>query len=116
VPHGYDGDATEAIIAQIERFAPGFRERIAGQASYGPACLAAANPNFAGGDIITGAKDVRQVVFGPRTTLSPTTSASRACTSAQRRRHPDPACTECAAQMPPRKRSATSTARKASAR
>ena len=71
MPHGYAGDATEAIIAQIERFAPGFRERIAGQASYGPACLAAANPNFAGGDIITGAKDVRQLVFGPRTTLSP---------------------------------------------
>lgn len=71
VPHGYDGDATEAIIAQIERFAPGFRERIAGQASYGPACFAAANPNFEGGDIITGAKDVRQLVFGPRTTLSP---------------------------------------------
>ena len=40
-------------------FAPGFRERIVGQASYGPACLAAANPNFAGGDIITGANDVR---------------------------------------------------------
>jgi len=71
VPHGYDGDATEAVIAQIERFAPGFRERIVGQASYGPACFAAANPNFAGGDIITGAKDVRQLVFGPRTTLSP---------------------------------------------
>ena len=71
VPHGYAGDATEAIIAQIERFAPGFRERIVGQASYGPACFAAANPNFAGGDIITGAKDVRQLVFGPRTTLSP---------------------------------------------
>src|SRR6202789_4101003 len=71
VPHGDDGDAPEAIIAQIERFAPGFRERIAGQASYGPACFAAANPNFEGGDIITGAKDVRQLVFGPRTTLSP---------------------------------------------
>jgi len=71
VPHGYAGDATEAIIAQIERFAPGFRERIVGQASYGPASFAASNPNFAGGDIITGAKDARQLVFGPRTTLSP---------------------------------------------
>jgi len=40
-------------------------------ASYGPAWFAAANPNFAGGDIITGAKDVRQLVFGPRATLSP---------------------------------------------
>ena len=114
VPHGYAGDATEAIISQIERFAPGFRERIVGQASYGPASFAAANPNFAGGDIITGAKDVRQLVFGPRTTLSPYHLGSRACTSAQRRRRPAPACTACAARTPPRKRSATSTARKVS--
>jgi phytoene dehydrogenase-like protein len=71
VPHGYAGDATEAVIAQIERFAPGFRDRIVGQASYGPATFAASNPNFAGGDIITGAKVVRQLVFGPRATLSP---------------------------------------------
>jgi len=71
VPHGYAGDATEAIIAQIERFAPGFRDRIVGKASCGPVSFAAANPNFAGGDIITGAKDTRQLVFGPRITLSP---------------------------------------------
>ena len=71
VPHGYSGNATQAIIAQIERFAPGFRERIIGWASYGPAAFADGNPNFAGGDIITGAKDTRQLVFGPRATLSP---------------------------------------------
>jgi phytoene dehydrogenase-like protein len=71
VPHGYAGDATDAIIGQIERFAPGFRDRIVGKASYGPASFAAGNPNFAGGDIITGAKDARQLVFGPRATLSP---------------------------------------------
>jgi phytoene dehydrogenase-like protein len=71
VPHGYAGDATEAIVAQIERFAPGFRERIVAKESRGPASFAAANPNFAGGDIITGAKDTRQLVFGPRATISP---------------------------------------------
>jgi len=71
VPHGYAGDATEAIIAQISRFAAGFRERIVGQASYSPASFAAGNPNFTGGDIITDAKDARQLVFGPRSTLSP---------------------------------------------
>ena len=31
VPSGYDGDATEAVIDQIERFAPGLRERIVGR-------------------------------------------------------------------------------------
>ncbi|NKY84136.1 phytoene desaturase family protein [Nocardia veterana] len=71
VPNGYSGDATEAIIAQIERFAPGFRERIVGQAVRSTDDIAVHNPNYVGGDIMTGAKDIRQLVFGPRTTLSP---------------------------------------------
>ena len=71
MPHGYAGDATEAIIAQFERFAPGFRERVVGMAVRSTVEMATYNPNFVGGDIITGAKDLRQVVFGPRTTLSP---------------------------------------------
>ncbi|MFG3519090.1 phytoene desaturase family protein [Nocardia nova] len=71
VPNGYSGDATEAIIAQIERFAPGFRERIVGQAVRSTTRMAVYNPNYVGGDIMTGAKDIRQLMFGPRTTLSP---------------------------------------------
>lgn len=71
VPHGYPGDATEAIIAQIERFAPGFRDRIVGTAVRSTTELARYNPNYVGGDIITGSKDVRQLVLGPRTTLHP---------------------------------------------
>lgn len=71
VPHGYTGDATEPLIAQIERFAPGFRDRLVGQQVRSPAQLHRYNTNYAGGDINTGAKDVRQLVFGPRTTLSP---------------------------------------------
>ncbi|PPJ34216.1 FAD-dependent oxidoreductase [Nocardia nova] len=71
VPNGYSGDATEAIIAQIERFAPGFRERIVGQAVRSTTEMARYNPNYVGGDIMTGAKDIRQLMFGPRTTLSP---------------------------------------------
>jgi phytoene dehydrogenase-like protein len=71
VPHGYTGDATEAIIAQIERFAPGFRDRIVGQAVRSTTQMAVYNPNYVGGDIVTGAKDIRQLVFGPRTTLNP---------------------------------------------
>ncbi|WP_322857385.1 phytoene desaturase family protein [Mycobacterium shigaense] len=71
VPNGYPGDATEAIITQIERFAPGFRDRIVGQVVRSTTQLAAYNANYVGGDIMTGAKDIRQLVFGPRITLSP---------------------------------------------
>jgi phytoene dehydrogenase-like protein len=71
VPHGYTGDATEAIINQIERFAPGFRERIVGQTVRSTVEMSIYNPNYVGGDIVTGAKDVRQLVFGPRPTFSP---------------------------------------------
>ncbi|NMI00567.1 FAD-dependent oxidoreductase [Pseudonocardia acidicola] len=71
VPHGYTGDATEAIIAQIERFAPGFRDRIVGTAARTTAGFAAYNANYVGGDIMTGAKTIPQLVFGPRATLDP---------------------------------------------
>ena len=33
--------------------------------------MSAYNPNYVGGDIVTGAKDIRQLVFGPRITFSP---------------------------------------------
>jgi phytoene dehydrogenase-like protein len=71
VPNGYGGDATEAIIAQIERFAPGFRQRIIGKSVRTTLQMSAYNPNYVGGDIMTGSKDFRQLVFGPRVTLSP---------------------------------------------
>jgi phytoene dehydrogenase-like protein len=71
VPNGYTGDATAAIVAQIERFAPGFRDRVIGQTVSTTTQFAADNPNFVGGDIMTGAKDFRQLIFGPRITLSP---------------------------------------------
>ena len=73
VPNGYTGDATEAIIAQVERFAPGFRERIVGRTVRSTTQMATYNLNYAGGDIMTGAKDIRQLTFGPRITLSPYT-------------------------------------------
>ncbi|AUN39283.1 NAD(P)/FAD-dependent oxidoreductase [Tsukamurella tyrosinosolvens] len=71
VPNGYTGDATEAIIAQIERFAPGFRERIVGTAVCSTTEMSRYNANFVGGDINTGSKDPLQLVFGPRITLQP---------------------------------------------
>lgn len=71
VPHGYRGDATAAITAQIERFAPGFRDRIVGTSARSAAGFAEYNPNYVGGNIMTGAKDIPQLLFGPRTTLQP---------------------------------------------
>ncbi|MBY8860101.1 NAD(P)/FAD-dependent oxidoreductase [Nocardia sp. CA2R105] len=71
VPHGYTGDATEAVIAQIERFAPGFRDRIVGTAVRSTTGFADDNPNYVGGNIMTGAKDIPQLLFGPRITLQP---------------------------------------------
>lgn len=71
VPNGYDGDATEAVISQIERFAPGLRERIVATATRSPAELAVDNRNFTGGDIITGANDPLQVLFRPRIAPDP---------------------------------------------
>ncbi|MFD9669700.1 phytoene desaturase family protein [Rhodococcus sp. NPDC059968] len=71
VPQGYTGDATEAIVAQIERFAPGFRDRILATVSRGPTQLTASNPNYVGGDIIGGANTETQVVLRPRFALDP---------------------------------------------
>lgn len=73
VPHGYTGDATGAVVDQIERFAPGFRERIVGMSVRSTTQMADYNSNYVGGDIITGAKDIRQLVFGPQITASPYT-------------------------------------------
>ena len=71
VPQGYTGDATEALISQIERFAPGFRERIVAQTVSGPAQLEAHNSNYLGGDIAGGANDAWQVVMRPRLSTNP---------------------------------------------
>jgi len=71
VPHAYRGDATEAIIAQIERFAPGFRGQIRKVFHRDSAALEAYNPNYVGGDIANGAADLRQVLMRPRIALNP---------------------------------------------
>jgi len=71
VPAGYTGDATEAIIAQFERFAPGFRDRVVGTAVRTTTEMARYNPNFVGGDILTGAKSAGQMLLGPRPGRNP---------------------------------------------
>ena len=71
VPGGFRGDATEAIIAQFERFAPGFRDRIHTMRVVTSTELSRTNPNFVGGDILTGAKSPLQFTLGPRLSARP---------------------------------------------
>jgi phytoene dehydrogenase-like protein len=71
VPFGYTGDATAAVVDQIERFAPGFRDRVTATVSKTTAELEAYNPNYIGGDIIGGANDRLQVLFRPRVAVNP---------------------------------------------
>ena len=66
VPAGSDRNMTAAIEAQIERFAPGFRERILARHVIDPSDYQAHNPNYVGGDIAGGAYSVRRLLqFGP---------------------------------------------------
>jgi phytoene dehydrogenase-like protein len=65
VPNGSRADMTQAIEAQIERFAPGFRERVLARHVMGPADLERHNPNLVGGDINGGASDLPQVFGRP---------------------------------------------------
>jgi phytoene dehydrogenase-like protein len=71
VPRGYRGDATTAIEDQVERFAPGFRERIVARHVTTPADLERYNPAWVGGDIAGGATDPLQLVARPRFSPDP---------------------------------------------
>jgi phytoene dehydrogenase-like protein len=71
VPNGSTEDYTEAIEAQVERFAPGFRETILGRNAWGPSELEAHNRNLVGGDISTGATDLGQLFTRPVRRLVP---------------------------------------------
>ncbi|HYN07383.1 MAG TPA: NAD(P)/FAD-dependent oxidoreductase [Vicinamibacterales bacterium] len=62
VPHGSTADMLPRIEQQIERFAPGFRDRVLARAVSGPADLERRNANFVGGDIASGVNDLRQLV------------------------------------------------------
>ncbi|WP_320670113.1 phytoene desaturase family protein [Patulibacter defluvii] len=71
VPSGYTGDASGPIEAQIERFAPGFRDRILARHVRTTTETAAHNANLVGGDIVGGANDALQMVFRPRPARDP---------------------------------------------
>jgi phytoene dehydrogenase-like protein len=62
---------TERIEAQVERFAPGFRERILARSTLGPRELEAHNRNLIGGDLNGGAMDLAQVFRRPALRLVP---------------------------------------------
>jgi phytoene dehydrogenase-like protein len=65
VPHGSTLDMRERIEAQIERFAPGFRDRILACSTRTTADLERENPNMVGGDISGGANTLGQIVGRP---------------------------------------------------
>ena len=71
VPNGSRVDMTARIEAQVERFAPGFRERILKRSVRPPAVLEEYNPNYVGGDINGGVQDLGQLFSRPARMLSP---------------------------------------------
>ena len=88
VPNGSPVNMTQAILAQIERFAPGVRDLIIGTSERGPAEVEAENPNYVGGDIAGGLQDLRQFFTRPAIRLDPY-------------RTPDPSVFICSASTPP---------------
>ncbi len=71
LPNGSTVDMTDRIEAQIERFAPGFRDLILTRHVITPIELEEYNPNYVGGDITTGAMTVGQMLARPTPSLAP---------------------------------------------
>jgi phytoene dehydrogenase-like protein len=89
VPNGSTVDASDRILSQIERFAPGFRDRILASTATGPAGIEAANANYVGGDIGGGRFDLGQLFTRPSLrVLDPYAT-------------PDPSIYLCSASTPP---------------
>jgi phytoene dehydrogenase-like protein len=74
VPHGSGIDMSAAIQAQIERFAPGFRDTIIGGCSFCALDYEQYNPNYVGGDINSGVQDLGQLFTRPVPRLDPYTT------------------------------------------
>lgn len=88
VPHGSTVDMTDAILGQVERFAPGFRERVLAIHATNSADLEAANPNNVGGDMSGGRIDLRQLFTRPVARRDPYAT-------------PDPRLFLCSSSTPP---------------
>jgi phytoene dehydrogenase-like protein len=77
VPHGCRTDMTDRIEAQLERFAPGFRERILARHAMSPADFERYNENYVGGDISGGVMDAWQIFTRPAVRWNPYTTPAR---------------------------------------
>jgi phytoene dehydrogenase-like protein len=71
VPNGSTVDMTGRIEDQIERYAPGFRDLVLYRSTRNTAQLEAYNPNYVGGDIVSGTQDLRQLYTRPVPRLNP---------------------------------------------
>lgn len=88
VPHGSELDMSDAIEAQVERFAPGFRDRILARHTMNTAAFERYNPNYKGGAITGGVADAFQLWTRPVARLDPYTT-------------PNPKLFICSAATPP---------------
>jgi phytoene dehydrogenase-like protein len=88
VPNGSSADMSEAILGQLERFAPGVRERVLAMAATSAPALERYNPNNVGGDIAGGRLDLGQLFTRPAWRLDPYST-------------PDPSIFLCSASTPP---------------
>jgi phytoene dehydrogenase-like protein len=77
VPHDSNEDMTARLEAQLERFAPGFRDRILARHTVTAAGMEAYNPNYVGGDINAGVQDLRQLFTRPVARPDPYTAPAQ---------------------------------------
>jgi phytoene dehydrogenase-like protein len=77
VPNGSTVDMTERIEAQVERFAPGFRDRVLDRHVMPSSAMEAYNANYVGGDINGGLQDLRQLFTRPVARLAPYTTPAK---------------------------------------
>ncbi|HEX6541617.1 MAG TPA: hypothetical protein VF040_07675, partial [Ktedonobacterales bacterium] len=77
VPNGCEVDMTGRIEAQIERFAPGFRDRILARHSFNAMQMESYNANYIGGDINGGVQDLRQLFTRPTVRIDPYSTPAR---------------------------------------
>jgi phytoene dehydrogenase-like protein len=71
VPNGSTVDMTDRIEAQVERYAPGFRDLVLARSVSAPADLEAYDDNYVGGDINGGFQGWQQLIFRPVPRLDP---------------------------------------------